>query len=398
MPRIGPTLRTAALVVDWCAAAIWGVRTIIWLRKIRRVPDLHDPRYATGPTAGKLSVVVPGRNEEAAVEQCLRSLVNSADLALEVIAVDDRSTDGTGAIMDRVQSDVHRPGVSMQVLHIEKLPAGWMGKTHAMDCAAAVATGDWLLFTDADILFRQDALGRALRFVEDEGADHLVLLPTLVCGSFGERMMMAFIYAVSIWGPSLWKIPERRAKKHSIGIGAFNMVRRSAYDAVGGWASLRMEVIEDVRLGHVLKQGGFAQRVAYGRDLLRIRWAESAMGIVRNLTKNAFAVFRFRLPLAIGASFGLLLFYVLPFAAIFAGPAFWIPSGIVFSALACLYWRYSRAADANVAYVVTFPVAACLFLLTLLRSSAYTLAQGGVVWRGTHYSLAELRRNAGPLR
>jgi glycosyltransferase involved in cell wall biosynthesis len=385
-------------VLNWLVALAWLSRVAYWLIHVRSVPNLLRLEHARKAPKGRLTVVVPARNEARSIRKCIESLLQAVDVDLEIIAIDDRSTDSTGAILDNLAVEARAEGKRMEVVHVTVLPGGWTGKAHAMAVAAAQSSGDWLLFTDADVLFRDDALRRALTYAEEEKADHLVLLPTPICKTPGERMMLSFLCAMVIWGPRPWKVRDPRAKRDSVGIGAFNMVRKQAYQAIGGWEALRMEVLEDVRLGYVLKQAGFAARIATGRGLVRVRWANGAFGIVRNLTKNIFAAFRFRIALLLAAGGGLTLLCLLPFMAMLDGVPLEIPSLLMFLSLALLYLFTSRNADAGVGYVLLFPVAAALFLFSMLRSAVVTLTRRGVVWRGTFYPMEELRRHAGPLR
>lgn len=392
--------RTVLLSFDGLIACAWMGRSAQWLRGLTLVPDLHDVRYASSESTSKerLTVIVPARNEGNAVEACLRSLLVTVDVRLEILAVDDRSTDATGRIMDEVAAEA-APGLhTLRVLHVTELPDGWMGKTHAMGLAAAEATGDWLLFTDGDMLFAPDALASAMRFAEMEHADHVVLYPTMIFKSFGERMMLAFLHAMSIWGPRPWKIGDPNAKRDFIGVGAFNLIRRTTYDAVGGWAAQRLEVLEDLRMGFTVKRAGYRQRAVFGRDLARIRWAEGAMGVVNNMTKNLFAVFRFRLLLACVATGSIFLLCLLPFIGLALGRAAVVPFALTMLALIALYSRYHRFGLPRLAYVLTFPAGAVLFLFALAQSISRTILEQGVTWRGTFYPLAELRKHAGPLR
>ena len=392
-------LRSVVLGADWLVALAWAARTFQWLRGISLVPDLRQPRYAELKNQlPRLSVIVPARNEEKAVEACLHSLLGSVGVPLEIIAVDDRSTDATGSIMDSVAGESSQGPHSLRVLHIAALPEGWMGKTHAMGLAAAESTGDWLLFTDGDMLFAPDALARALRCAEMEQADHVVLYPTMIFASFGERMMLAFLHAMSIWGPRPWKIPDPKATRDFIGVGAFNLIRRPVYDAVGGWAAQRLEVLEDLRMGFTIKRAGYRQLAVFGRDLTRIRWAEGAMGVVNNMTKNLFAIFRFRLGVATLAMASISALCLLSLFALVLGSSAVMPLLLTILALVALYARYHSFGLPRLAYVMTFPFGAALFLFALGRSISRTLLQQGVTWRGTFYPLAELRKHAGPLR
>jgi glycosyltransferase involved in cell wall biosynthesis len=405
-------LRWTVLAAGWGVALLWATRTVGWLRGMSRLPDLLE--RPAGSVCGAVSVIVPARNEGAAVADGLRSLLASKGVHLEVIAVDDRSTDETGAAMDALQTDAlaeswREAGVKYAVEHVRELPAGWLGKPHAMARGAALATGDWLLFTDGDVVFAEDTLARALTYIESEGADYLLVVPTAVTRTAGEAMMLPFLYVLSIWGPRLWRMADPRSRD-GVGVGAFNLMRRSTYEAVGGWERLRMEVLEDVRMGFLIKQAGFAMRVATGRNLVRIRWAHGAWGVVTNLTKNVFAAFRFRLGLMVAGTVATAVMCLLPFGGLVLGlvgnrtwDRAWLwPSLVSLASLAALYWRYRRFADPNdavtVLWLMAFPAAALVFVYAMVRSTVLTLMRGGVVWRGTFYPLDELREHAGPLR
>jgi len=384
--------------------AVWTQRAVAAQRNLPRIPNLLDqgdpqPVPRTLHPVPSLTVIVPARNEAAAIEASLRSLL-AQTIPLEILAVDDRSTDATGDFMDRVAAEPQPDGKFLSVIHVDALPAGWLGKNHAMALAARQTGTPWLLFTDGDILFQPDTLERALRFAEQDSADHVVLLPTLILKTAGEKMMAAAFQSLTLlaWRP--WKVADPKASKESIGTGAFNFVRAEAYRAIGGFEAFPMEVLEDLRLGREIKHRGFRQRMVLGRDLIRLHWAPGAFGMVNNLTKNIYATFRFRFVLFFAAWLALLVFCGVPLAGLFA------PSALIriFSVLsllmvALLYQQASRFyTRINLVWVLAFPVALGLVLYAMLRSMILTLTQGGVVWRGTFYSLRDLRRNLGPLR
>jgi cellulose synthase/poly-beta-1,6-N-acetylglucosamine synthase-like glycosyltransferase len=389
-----PAFLRILLVLDWLVALSWMTRVLIWRRMLRQVPDLtRIIATEPSPSLPTLSVIVPARNEAASIAATLHSLLAGEGVHLQIIAVNDRSTDQTGAIMEDLANGLAGlPGKTLKVLQVSELPPGWLGKTHAMALAAQHATGEWLLFTDADVLFRPDALHRALEYATTNGADHMVLLPTLVLRTWGERMMIAFLQVLSVWGLRLWQVPDSESRRDSIGVGAFNLIRRTAYDALGGWEALRMEVLEDLALGRRVKANGFAQRVALGLDLVSVRWAHGAFGVVENLTKNLFALFRFRPELVFAAVCGLALFTLFPLAACLAGPALWLPAGILLIALFLAYQQVGRYHHFSAAQMLMFPAAAVLLFYALLRSMCLALWRGGVYWRGTFYSLSELRK------
>lgn len=289
--------------------------------------------------------------------------------------------------------NMHR--VMLEVLHVAELPPGWLGKTHAMSLAAQQATGEWLLFTDADVVFHPDALRRALAYATWSSADHMVLLPTVLMRSWGERMMISFLQVLSIWAVRPWRVPDANAKRDSVGVGAFNMIRREVYDAMGGWEGLRMEVLEDLTLGRRVKQRGYAQRVALGVDMVNVRWATGAFGVVDNLTKNLFALFRFRPEVVFAVACGTSLFTLFPLLACLAGPALWWPTGIMLIALLLAYQMIGKYQHFSAAQMLLFPAATVLLLYAMLRSMLLATWRGGILWRETFYSLGDLRRKAG---
>jgi hypothetical protein len=281
----------------------------------------------------------------------------------------------------------------LQVMHVSDLPSGWLGKTHAMWKAAAQATGEWILFTDADVSFRPDSLRRAVAYAEHVGADHLVLFPRVIMRCFGERMMLSFFNILFVFGHRPWKVANPRARDH-MGVGAFNLVRRRVYEAVGTHRALRLAVVDDMKLGQVIKENGYAQRNVHGDDLISLRWARGALGVIENLSKNLFAVMLYRWPRTLGACCALLFLNLMPFVGLWLAPG-WARAeyGVALLSIFLLYVGISWHAPISPLYFFTHPISSVLFGYILLRSMVATLWRGGVVWRGTKYPLDELRRN-----
>ncbi|MCI0354621.1 MAG: glycosyltransferase [Acidobacteria bacterium] len=372
-------------------AAVWVHRVVDAVRGAPSVADISTPswdRVLPKEGAPLVSIIVAGRDEELRAEAALSTLLGLDYPNCEIIAVNDRSRDRTGEIMDQLAAREAR----LRVLHISELPSGWLGKTHALWRAAQMARGAWLLFTDADVSFRPDALRRAIAYAEHVRADHLVLVPTPLLHGVGERMLLAFFQSLFFFGHRPWKVADPKARDH-MGVGAFNLVRRSAYDGIGTHQALRMDVLDDVKLGKLIKQKGFAQRNVIGRGLITLRWAHGAMGIVRNLTKNMFALMLYRWPRTLGAAFLLLVLNLGPFAGVLLAPG-WsrIGYGAAMAAIAVLYWGIAPHLGISRFYFLWHPVAALLFTYTLLRSAFHVVRNGGVVWRGTRYSLEELKK------
>jgi len=380
----------------WIAGVILG---LAWFSRIveaaigvPKVADISRPSWDRQPrTHPRVSIIVPARNEEESIEQSLRQLLALDYDNYEVIVVDDRSTDRTGEIIERVATSPEAHGC-LKTIHVAELPPGWLGKTHAMWTAAGQATGDWLLFTDADVLYKPEVLRRALVYAEEEKADHVVIFPRMIMKSPGERMMIAFFQALFTFGHRPWRVADPGTKDH-MGVGAFNMVRRNVYDAVGTYKALRMEVLDDMKLGKVIKNARFAQRNVFGDDLITIRWAIGAMGVVNNLTKNFFAILSFQWWRAVASAFALLFLNLGPFLGVCLVHG-WarVPYEVALGSMFLIYVGMSTKSSIPAYYFFLHPVSTTLFAYTLLRSMFLTLWNDGVTWRGTKYPLEELRK------
>ncbi len=394
------TAAHAVLFLSWLLALGWIWQALTSLPGLARLPDLARGGAGLPPLppgdGPHITVIVPARNEEAAIENTLRSLLASTAVRLQIIAVDDRSTDRTGERMEAIAVEAVTLGFthSLKVLHVRELPAGWIGKPHAMALAAQQAAAPWILFTDGDVLFHPNALELALRQALTTRADHLVLVPSLILKSTGERALVAAMQVLAQWTVRLWKVADPRARDF-IGVGGFNLIRREVYTQLGGFESLRMEVLDDLRLGWRVKRGGFAQRVAIGAGLARIRWIHGPLAVVRLVEKNGFAIYRFRVGLTLLAASGIALQAVLPLVAMAAGGWSLIAGLVTYLGIALVYAANRRVTQVSPWMAVFFAPAAALVTFAFMRSMVLALLRNGVDWRGTRYSLDELRRNVG---
>lgn len=388
----------------WLASGVvlgadWLRRSLSAVCGMARIADLTRPEWDRTPALlgeqPRVAVIVPARNEADKIEECLRSLLAQDYPAFEVFAVDDRSSDATGSTMDRLHMESSR---KLDVIHLTELPSGWLGKTHAMWRGAAATQSDWILFTDGDVIFRPDALRRALAYAEVTRCDHLVIFPTLIMRSKGEKMMLGFFALASSLLLRSWKVHDAGARDY-IGAGAFNLIRRSAYQALGTYQALRMEVIDDLKLGQAVKEHGFAQDCVRGPGLIELRWAEGAFGVVRNLQKNMFSLLHFSWPLVLLATIGALIYHIGPWFGVVLAPGISkVGFAIGLFSILLLYACVSRRFHVSAWYVFTHPIAALMFVYTLLNSAVSSVVHGGVLWRGTTYSLNEIQAIASESR
>jgi glycosyl transferase family 2 len=378
----------ASALVTAAAAATLACLRLAWLglRTDRALPRL-DRIEPSGP-APSLSVVVPCRDEARSVEVAIRSLLAQDLPGLEVIAVDDRSTDGTGAILDRLAAGDRR----LAVVHVQALPAGWLGKNHACETGARRARGAFLLFTDGDVVFGPGALRRALAFAEAHGLAHVVAVPRFVAPGYLER---AFVTAFALLAAARFRVFELPlpGTRGFIGAGAFNLVRRDAWEAVGGHRRIALEVVDDVKLGLVLRRSGVPQGAVDSTGLVSVRWQRGFAASVAGLVKNAFAATEYRLGRAARISAGLALLGLAPLVCAAAGPAPARALGLTALAVsAALHGAVARRVGGGTGLEgLAFAPCALLLSAVLLASAVAAVASGAVAWRGTRYSLAALR-------
>ncbi len=370
-------------------ALLYGMIALDVLIGNRRVRSLRDVPAALLPAAPLVSVITAARNEERNIREALGSLLALDYPDVELIVVDDRSEDGTGAILEGMAAASPR----LEVVHVTELPAGWFGKNHALWHGAGRASGEILLFTDADIVMEPTVLSRAVRFFLDNRLDHLAVTPRMaMLGTFLSMFGLSFILFFSVFARP-WKARDPKSRCH-IGIGAFNLVRAEAYRAVGGHEAIRLRPDDDLKLGKILKKGGFRSDVAYGPEFLSVEWYASVGEAVRGLEKNAFAGCDYRVSLALlGVAFHL-LGSVFPFIALFVttGPTRVI-YGAVVALLTLLVADCARFHGARPWHAIGFAPSAALFCWIIVRTTVLNLVRGGITWRGTFYSLDELRRN-----
>lgn len=383
------TTALAAVVLAAWARHFWlGVRT---RRALLHVSPLPDDGSDEPP---RVTAVVPCRNEARGVEAAVSSLLAQDLPGLRVVAVDDRSSDATGAILDRLAAADPR----LEVVHVAALPQGWLGKNHACAVGARRAAGEWLLFTDGDVVLARDAVRRAVAVARARGLGHLSLVPRFVAPGFAERAFVTAFVALLAPAVRVWELPRPGTRAY-FGAGAFNLVRRADYEAAGGHARIALEVVDDVKLGLLLRRSGVPQGVGDSEGLVAVRWQHGFLPSVLGLVKNAFAAVEYRTGFALAAAAAGAFAGAAPLALVLLAPA---PAAraLALFALALSVWHHALSARGlargSGAEGLLLPVCALLLSLVLLVSALVMRWRGGVVWRGTHYRLADVR--AGCLR
>jgi glycosyltransferase involved in cell wall biosynthesis len=383
-------LHTAETAILGLLALGWLIQGLRAYLGMRRVPRLTQVAPLTGRNLPRISVVFAARDEAEKLPQALASLLALDYPDYEIVAVDDRSTDATPQILE----ECARTHGFLRIVHIRELPPGWLGKPHALEAAYPHATGDWLVFTDADVRFAPDVLRRALALAEQKRWDHLTLLARIEMRGFWETIAVTYFTFSFILGFQPWRVSDPRSGSY-IGVGAFQLLRRSVYDAIGTHRRLAMEVVDDMKLGKLVKEGGYRSGIASSDELVQVRWQEGFLSVVRGVTKNMFAGMGFSVARTFAGVFLLFLISVLPFLALgFAhGPAL-AAAGVSAAIAIIIHGQMAREAGASPLYGLAHPLGALIFIYMILRSMVVTLWRGGIVWRGTFYPLKELRKGS----
>ncbi|MDW8020747.1 MAG: glycosyltransferase family 2 protein [Chloroherpetonaceae bacterium] len=368
-----------------------------WVRalKMRRdMPDLHAlPPCEARTDLPMVSVIVPARNEAKRLRAAMQTLLRQTYPHLEIIAIDDRSSDATGDILRELAAQ-HPHLKFVQVSH---LPEGWLGKNYANKLGYEQASGEYLLFTDADIFFHPEMIARTVQYARSTGAKHIVAYPKMETEHAMEEAFIALFGFLFTWkfSPSGARNPKNR--KAYIGVGAFNFIERALYEKIGTHDVLKATVDDDVKLGYWVKQLGECTHVVRANRLISVRWREGLWDSLRGVERSAFPGINFSWLWVglgvIGTLFGLVAPYWL-----FFSESRWIKACALGSVLMIflIYWTLGRSWQKAARITLLHPIAALLFLYALIRSAVKITLQGGVEWRGTFYPVAMLRKAAQP--
>lgn len=370
----------------WTAGSAWTLFALLAAIANTRVPDL--PERTEGAESGDgpvVSIVLAARDEAGRIAETVRRALAQRGAAVEVIAVDDRSSDGTGAAL----AAVARENPALRVVRIDALPEGWLGKCNALRAGTELARGRWLLFTDADTWMQPLTVARAVAAAEAAGADHVCVIPGFASASFwGKATLGGFSMALmSLAGAVNLDLPFGYA-----GVGAFNLIRREAYDRIGGHEALRMEVVDDMKLGMLVRRAGMRTRFYMGARDVEVEWGATPAGMLAVLKKNHFAGTGF----SVARASAVILLGALLYLLGALGWTAWRPAGWGATAgwllTAVPASLFGRRHGWGVLPALAAPLAIVMMVASLVWSMASTLRAGGVRWRDTFYPLAELRR------
>lgn len=364
----------AILFVLYLASSLFSVAVLIVLLRTPRLSDSIPPDSIL-EVWPRVSVIMPARNEATGVRAAVQSRLSDTYEDIELVAVNDRSTDATGALLDELAVEEPR----LRVVHNAELPSGWLGKVHAMERGLEATTGSWLLLSDADVHVAPGTLRRALAWAEHRGLDHLGVLPRIWPKSPLFDAAIATFLRVVVGASAL----------SPLGVGAFNLVRRSALQRAGGLSALRMEFADDVALARLIVQSGGRSGWLNGGGAVHLELHRSFSAMAQSAEKGAGA-FGSR-PLLVALLVGLFIVVDLaPFFAMFVSG--WASAAALFGVVTSM--AVARWMEHPLIGAILYPLGTLVGGGMILRGAVLAWARGGIRWRGTFHSFEEIRRAA----
>ena len=368
------------LTVVCTIGAALGMRQMIALDDVPRLQRENVP---------KVSVIIPACNEAATIEPALKSILAMDYANLEVITVNDRSVDRTGVVLKQIQKQY--PG--LQIFDISKLPEGWLGKNHALQHGAEKARGEYLLFTDADIIMEKSSLARAMNHMLENRLDHMSmffkniapggLLNALILDTGGVLLLLL----------KPWKAKDPNSNRY-MGVGAFNLVKSTVYKAIDGHKTIAMHPIDDVMLGKMIKHSGFSQDCILGHNFIQAEWYVTVREFINGLMKNTFAFYNYNMANVLFGVLIVVIINILPLLAFFFTSG--ITRGLFGAAVMVRILSFANGfskTGINPWYSIWSLVTPYVYLYITLKAAITTKINRGIIWRGTYYSLDKLKAN-----
>jgi chlorobactene glucosyltransferase len=389
-------MRHLLVQLSWVIFYLWllgGLLTLLSLLRLKFLKPSDDARLKSRDVP-LVSVLVPARNEERRIlRQCLRSILAQDYGNFEVVAVNDRSTDATGAILRELAAGDER----LRVVEGVEPPRGWLGKPYALQQALEASRGEWVLMADADMLFHTAALRTAVAYVQKCDADALSYLPQFVAGSFWENVF------IPVWGWGFLILYPLDIVNHprsplAVGIGGFFLIRRASLAPLGGFAVVRDEVLDDFRLAGYLKKSGARAFAEYAPDLARTRMYTNLAELWESATKNWFSAIHFSLALAAGMLAWMFIMGLLPtllaalsalMIALGSPDETWrrlfVPTFLTWIVTVLVSAAVNRAFRVPARYALTVPLGWALCCAVLLGSAFGVTTGRGLNWKGRKF-------------
>ncbi|WP_458773909.1 glycosyltransferase family 2 protein [Desulforhopalus sp. 52FAK] len=353
------------------------------MTNIKDIPPTTDGK---GPL---VSVIIPACNEGEEIEAAISALLMQDYTDLQIIAVNDRSSDDTGIILDRLSVGDDR----LSVIHINELPSGWLGKNHAMHVGAAEASGTYLLFTDGDVTMAPTTISRSVQRMQINHLDHLTLI---FKNSSANWLLNSLILDAGIGLLQVLRVwrAKDKSSRHFVGVGAFNMVRQKKYIEIGGHESFKTHPIDDIMLGKVIKRSGGSQECLLGHEMVTLPWYASVADMVNGLMKNCLGVINFRFLFLVPLIVTMITLNILPLWGFFLFDGL---TRVIFAMIIVIKLLQAllgaRLLGLHSWCSLGALIAPYILVYTIIRAAWRIWRDGGIYWRSTFYPLSYLKTN-----
>jgi glycosyltransferase involved in cell wall biosynthesis len=383
------SILNSVILVLWLATLANTIASLIAVPRLRAKDGaayLRSSILNPQSSIPSVSVLIPARDEERRIGPTVRALLAQTYPALEVIVVNDRSTDATAAILGAFEDP------RLRVVQGEEPPPGWLGKPWALHQASRHARGELLLFVDADIHYEPEGVAAAVALIERAGVSMISLLPRIEMRGFWEHLLMPDLAMMAFSFLPLWLANRTRARVLAIGGGPGNLVARADYDAAGGHEALQDSVIDDVALARLVRRSGRRTQMVLADDLVSVRMYHGLRETIEGFTKNTFSVF--------GRSYAALfvvivlsaILHLLPYLLAFAGNPIAIATVVVLTLTRVVLFSALRYRLDNA--LLGHPAMILVWAYIFLRSAWITGVRRELLWRGRRYDASRTRFGA----
>jgi len=378
----GEIMNVLFLVLAFVNVIIWVYSGLMLFCNLKKKPIFRGTSCSDkGIIYPSLSVIIPVCNEEESIRQAICQLLDQDYPNFEVIVVNDRSIDHTGVALEELK--IKYP--QLKVVNIKKLPPKWLGKNHAIYQGVKHSTGEWLLFADADIMFSPDSLKKTVSYSLENKLDHLTISPDSIHKGFFYGGLISFFRLVVTFVFIINK---------SAGLGAFNLIKRSVYQEIGGYEAIAMQPVDDFSLGKLVVKKGYKQSFGFSKGLISVKYYNNLFAMLKGIEKNHFAGAHYSIVATLAYCWLIFFPHVYIFAGLFFGPeCARVLCGFCIILLVAIYNYSKKYINVSRRYILIHPISALLYIGAILNSMVKTISRGGIEWRGTVYSLEELRKH-----
>ncbi len=382
--------RVLVVIYIVCGCVYWLLQLYLSLRIIKSVlllEKLNCHKLARWP---RVSVIIPARNEAETIERAMQYRLQNSYPNIEILLIDDRSTDRTPEIVDKIAAQDER----VKAIHISELPEGWVGKVFALHRGVSQATGDWFLFSDADVHIKPGTLERSIAYCESRKLDHLAIFPELYPINFLVDIVLSVFIRMLCMGARIWAV-ENEKSNASVGSGSFNLVRRTAFEKTKGFEWLKLEMADDVALGQMLKKSGARSSLINGRGYVGVYFYRSLGEMAIGSERAVFTVIgNFSLMRLVLISLVMLSLEMSPIFALVAGS---IPY-LLFLGVVMICIRLTTSIIINkwmnrsILEAFFLCIAEIIMAVFILRAGVLGVKRKGIIWRGTFYPTKLLKQ------